>query len=187
MISKSGAIQMIGFLISEKTPGGDGLVTAMMVTDNKGYPLEFKATTPVKPSLVQRTLYGGQLEHYVNVELCGKTLVKQSSRKPSIILVPMIQLLDIADEIDINMVAIWRAGETLKVEDEKAEKPRGTIRPNISSFQPVVYEGRFRDVDSEKDVVSFLQECTEHFDLVEAFERMRAALKLLAKEDSRYA
>ena len=179
---------LLGFLVVEKTAKDDGYIAALMVTDNRGYPLEFRATTPVRPSLVQRTLYGGQLEHYVGVELCGQTLIRQSSRKPRIVLVSDRQLLDIADEVDQDMAAIWRAGEALKVEEEDADTAsRGTIKSSGSQVQPLVYEGRFTDPDSEKEMIAYLEDCTGRFDLAEAFERMRAALQLLAKEDSRYA
>jgi len=184
---KTSGIPLTGFLVVEKTVAEDGYVAALMVTDNRGYPLEFKASTPIRPSLVQKTLYGGQLEHFIGVELCGKTLIQQAARKTKLILVPERNLLDIADQVNVNMIALWRAGESIKLEDELKSVSRGTIKPTSSTFQPVVYEGRFIDDTNEKEVITFLQECANRFDLVEAFERIRSALKLLAKEDSRYA
>jgi hypothetical protein len=179
---------MLGFLVVEKTTKAEGYVAALMITDERGYPLEFRATTPIRPSLVQRTLYGKQMEHYVGVELCGKTLVQQSSRKPKVFLVPNHVLLDIANEAGVNTVAIWHAGESLKVEEKEDTVSRGTISASASSsYQPLVYEGRFNQTTDQRDILAFLQSCTERFDLVEAFDRMRAALQLLAKEDSRYA
>ncbi len=185
---QSEVLPLLGFFVVEDTEGGSGFIAALMVTDHRGYPLEFKATTPVKPTLVQRTLYGGQLDHYVAVELCGKTLVQQSSRKPRTILVPDILFLDIAEQAAVDMVAVWRAGETLKVEtDERGLAYRGTITPSGSPFQPLVYEARFADSQTEQDTIAYLEQCATRFDLAEAFERMRAALSLLAREDARYA
>ena len=184
---KATGIPIVGFLVVEKTAVGDGYIAALMVTDNRGYPLEFKASTPIRPSLVQKTLYGGQLEHFIGVELCGKTLIQQAARKTKLILVPDRHLLDIADQVNVNMIALWRAGESIKLEDELKGVSRGTIKPTSSTFQSVVYEGRFIDDTNEKEVIAFLQECANRFDLVEAFERIRSALKLLAKEDPRYA
>jgi len=178
-------IPMIGFLIMEKTTREDGLITALMITDNKGYPLEFKATTPVRPSLVQKTLYGDKLEHYVGVELCGKQLVRQTGRKPKLIVIPETKLLDISDATDNDIVAIWRSGESIRVEENPDDLKKGTIKS--TAFQTIVYEGRFKDDSSKKEAVTFLQVCSNNFDLIEAFERMRAALQLLAKEDSRYS
>jgi hypothetical protein len=179
---------LLGFLVVEKTANEDGFVSALMVTDNRGYPLEFRATTPIRPSLVQKTLYGGQLEHYVGVELCGKRLVEHSSRKPKIILVPDRRLLDIAPEVEPALLAIWRAGEALKIDDEDAaSRARGTINPPGSASQPLVYESRSAGSAPAADAIGYLEDCATRFDLVEPFERMRAALQLLAKEDPRYA
>lgn len=179
---------LLGFLVLEQTATDEGFIAALMVTDNRGYPLEFRATTPVKPSLVQKTLYGGQLEHFVGVELCGKALIRESARKPGLVLVPDRSLLDVADEADVGMVALWRAGEALRVEDEVAASgKRGTIKPADSSFQPLVYEGRFSSAEAEREAVGYLEQCASRFDLADAFERIRTALELLAKEDPRYA
>lgn len=177
-----------GLLVVEKTANGDGFISAFMATDNRGYPLEFRATTPVRPSLVQRTLYGSQLERYVGVELCGKTLIRQSSRKPRTVLVSDPRLLDIADETRVDMLAIWPAGEALKLEEDGAEAAAsGTIRPANGLFQPLVYESRLVDPQRKTEILAHVQDCATRFDLAEVFQRMRAALELLAKEDSRYA
>jgi hypothetical protein len=171
----------------EKTAAGDGYVAALMVTDNRGFPLEFKASTPIRPSLVQKTLYGGQLEQYIGVELCGKTLIQQAARKTKLVLVPDTHLLDISNQVNVNMIALWRAGESIKVEEGNKSASKGTIKPTSPAFRPVVYEGRFVDDSNEKEAIAFLQGCANCFDLIEVFERIRSALKLLAKEDPRYA
>lgn len=179
--------QLLGFLVFERTPDKDGFISALMVTDARGYPLEFRATTPVRPSVVQRTLYGRQLEHYVGVELCGKALLQQSQRKAKVVIVPQSWLLDIAAEAQTNMLAIWRAGEAFKPEDEGKAATAGTIKSPGSSYPPLVYKGRFVNPAQEKEAIALLEECNQRFDLVEAFERMRAALELLAKQDPHYA
>jgi len=183
---QSGAGSLLGFLVFEKTAKKDGFIAALMVTDNRGYPLEFKATTPVRPSLVQRSLYGGQLEHYVAVELCAKALIQQTQRRPIAVLVPEAWLLDLAEDSKVNVLALWRAGEVLRVEDKDTPSGGGTIRPPGSPYQPVVYRGKFKSSDQEREVLAFVEDCATRFDLIEPFQRMRAALELLAKEDPRY-
>lgn len=182
----TGAGSLLGFLVFEKTTKKDGFIAALMITDNRGYPLEFRATTPVRPSLVQRTLYGGQLEHYVAIELCAKALVQQSQRKPKAVLVPETSLLDIAAGSKESVVAVWRAGEVLRVEEREAPSVARTITSPGSPYQPMVYRGKFISPDQEREIVAFLEDCATRFDLVEVFERMRAALELLVKEDPRY-
>ncbi len=178
---------LLGFMVVEKTAKNDGYIAAFMVTDERGYPLEFRATTPVKPTLVQKTLYGSQLEHYVGVELCSKELIQQSARKPKIVLVPKGWMLDISTGLPITAIALWRSGESMKVEDKRERERQGEIKSGGSNAQPLVYAGRFPDPEREKEVISNLEDCAARFDLVEAFERMRTALQLLAKEDSRFA
>jgi hypothetical protein len=46
-----------------------------MVIDHRGYPLEFRCTTPVKPTPIQKIIYGSLLDQYIGVELCGKRLL----------------------------------------------------------------------------------------------------------------
>ncbi|HEV3312696.1 MAG TPA: hypothetical protein VG815_19465, partial [Chloroflexota bacterium] len=59
--------------------------------------------------------------------------------------------------------------------------------PHEGPYQPLVYQGMFRDSESEQQTLALLDECAVSFDLAEAFDRMRAALRLLPKEDARYA
>jgi hypothetical protein len=176
---------LLGFLTVEETGKKDGFIAALMVTDEKGYPLEFRATTPVRPTLVQRTLYGKQLDHYVGIELCGKTLVQQAGRKPKVILVPQRRLLELADEVDPDVVAIRLAGDKLQLDKDDSNSMRGTIQP--PGLQPLVYEAHFASSDEGREVVALLEGCAGKFSLMEAFDRMRAALQVLAKEDPRYA
>ncbi len=177
---------LLGFLVVEPTTKGDGFISAVMVTDGRGYPLEFKATTPVRPSLVQKTLYGATLEKYVGIELCGKSLVRQLSRKPIAILVPDRNLLDMAPDVAPAVIAVWRPGEQLSVVGDDTGA-HGTIKPPEGISQPLVYDGRFRDPSQQTDALRFVEDCSMRFDVVEAFDRMREALKLLPKEDKRYA
>lgn len=181
---------LVGFLVVENTAKGDGFIGALLVTDGRGYPLEFRATTPIRPSLVQKTLWGAKLEHYVGVELCGKTLLKGSQRKPKVVLVPRRDLLDAGGELGVDIVATWRAGEALHVEADREttnDARRGSLNPPGSPYKPLVYEGRFGGPEREREVVPHLLDYSTRFDLVEAFDRMRSALTLLAKEDPRYA
>ena len=184
---QTAAIPQLGFLVFEKTVKKDGYISALMVTDNRGYPLEFRATTPVRPSVVQKALYGNQLDHYVGVELCAKPLVQQSQRKPKVILVPDVWLLDVADEAIVNIIAVWRAGESMKLQQDESKEVYRTIKSSVSTYKPLIYKGRFMSADQEKDSIAFVEECHQHFDLAEAFERIRASLALLGKEDPRYA
>lgn len=76
---------LIGFLTVEPTSDNTGLIGAVLITDERGYPLEFRCTTPVRPTAIQRTLYGALLKPYVSVELCGRRLLAEIQRKPMLV------------------------------------------------------------------------------------------------------
>jgi hypothetical protein len=182
MVEQSSPKELLGFLSVEKTHDENGYIGAFMVTDYRGYPLEFRATTPVRPSLVQKALYGAQLEHFVSVQLCARTLIQQISRKPVVLLVSNSNLLDVATETGTDVLAVWVTGQALT----RPVTSNSTIRGPAGS-RDIAYEKRLCQPDREAHILSFVETCAGHFDLIEAFERMNAALSLLPQEDKRFA
>ena len=184
---QSGKTELVAFLTVERTEEEDGFIGAVMVTDENGYPLEYRVTTPVRPTAVQKVLYGSTLEQYVSVELCGRRLLKECRRKPPVILVPNVNLLGLSDNDSGAIVAIRRAGEAIKVEAE-SDKSSAVEEGRLESteFQPVVYQASADDEEVIQAVRRLLERCFRQFDLIEAFDRVRAALKVLAQEDPRY-
>ena len=185
MSAQPAATGLLGFLTVERTEDGRGFVGAAMVTDERGFPLEFRATTPVRPSPVQKILFGGSLEPYVSVELCGRKLLKECQRKPGIVLVPKASLLGLTSDSAL-VVALTRAGESIRIEQQtESASDRTEGRIDSDAFQPIIYESHGSQDDLNK-TVPVLQRCFREFDLIEAFDRMRAALKLLAEEDPKF-
>src|SRR5436190_8478216 len=139
---------LLGFLTVEKTEVDDGFIGAMMVTETHGFPLEFRATTPVKPTAVQRVLYGASLEEFVSIELVGRRLLKDCQRKPPIVLVPKATLLGLTDS-SVLVIAVRRAGEAIQVESsESSANTLGTGgRMSSATFQPIVYDSDANDSD----------------------------------------
>ena len=78
---------LLGFLELCKTSTEDGYLGAVLVTDIQGVPKEFRCTHPVKPSSIQKPLYGKALEPYIGVNLCGIPLVQSTQLSPSLLLV----------------------------------------------------------------------------------------------------
>lgn len=177
----------IGFLTLEKTEGTEsdqGFVAAWMVVDGHGYPLEFRATTPVKPSTAQRTLYGSSLENYIAVELCGRILVRESKRKPTFILVPHEALLELADETDAHVMAVWRPQDSTPKDREGDQHGHGSVRCGGGEL---VFSAARINREDEAQALGELEACVRAFDPAEAFSRMHAAVDLLRREDPRYA
>jgi len=64
----------IGFYALLSTTDNKGFVGALLITDDLGKPEEFRVTYPVKPTTLQRQLYGDSLIPHIGIELCGKPL-----------------------------------------------------------------------------------------------------------------
>lgn len=181
------AVLLLGFLTFQETADGAGYIGSAMVTDQRGYPLEFRVLTPVKPTPMQKVLFGAGLEGYVSAELCGRQLVSGIQRKPRLFLVDRRELLALG--VESPQVFLWlrRPGEGAAV--RAAEEPRreeGRVEAAAPGFQPVVWQGVFDSENTKGHVLSLLSECSGSFDLMEAFKRMRTAVELLAKNDARY-
>ena len=67
---------LIGFLALYETSPRDGYLGAILITDLQGVPQEFRCTHPVKPTALQKPLYGNTLEPYIAVDLCGIPLIQ---------------------------------------------------------------------------------------------------------------
>jgi hypothetical protein len=172
---------LLGFISIERTNDSEGYIGALMVTDYRGYPQEFRATTAVRPTLVQKALYGSQLDHYVGIQLCARNLIQQVQRKPVVYLVASVELLDLAAEVGPDVLAIWVPGESI------ARSTAGTDLKSKAGNRPLVYEARIAERADESRIIGFVESCATSFDLIEAFERMKNALHLLGQEDKKFS
>ena len=180
--------QLFGFLTVQGTEDSSGYIGSAMVTDHRGYPLEFRVLTPVKPTPIQRVLFGDKgLDEYVGVELCGKQLISGLQRKPTLLLVDRRELLALAIEFSGTILHLRRPGEQIGVSaTSEARLEEGRLDASASGFQPVVWEGNLGFEQKKEEVLSLLSACFELFDLMEVFTRMQAAVGLLARNDARY-
>ncbi len=70
-----------------------GYLGAILITDYKGFPLEFRYTDPIVPTKIQQVLYGEGLEKYLKVDVITDSLVKALSGDISILFVQDENLL----------------------------------------------------------------------------------------------
>lgn len=181
------AVQLLGFLALQEIADGSGYIGSAMVTDQRGYPFEFRVLTPVKPTPMQKVLFGAALERYVSTELCGKQLMRGLQRKPRLCLVDRQELLALDMEFGQMFLYLRRPGEQVAVRPAgEPKREEGRLEAGGAGFQPVVWEGIFDSDNTRRDVLSLVSECSANFDLMEAFNRMRAAVELLAKNDAHY-
>ena len=181
----------LGFLALLPTGNDDGYLGALLVLNTMGVPVEFRATFPVKPTLLQRTLYGESLEPYIGVELCGKPLLKSISHQLSLLIVNLAYLLPVRGGTDSPVLFLQRAGEAIEVTSAVTPNSSSTnAKPHLESktgrFQPVtitVFDARPEDLEQARPM---LEQVFAESDLLEPFDRVKLAVQTLQTQDKRF-
>jgi hypothetical protein len=82
-----------------------------LVTDQETKPVEFRCTAAIRPTELQRVLYGKKLLEYVCNDLVGLPIIKALQSKPSLVLVRLPELLKLRPEIAVPILWIETSPE----------------------------------------------------------------------------
>ena len=173
--------KLVGFLGLYQTSSQDGYLGAILITDLHGVPQEFRCTHPVKPTTIQKPLYGNTL--------CGIPLTESIRKKPSLIVISDEFLLDVRIGFPSPVVFIRRAGEAIDIrasDGQETTLKRERVDCSTGKFQPIMFSPHH---DFDEDIASareILDKIFPFFDPLEPFERISKALEVLAKQDSRF-
>jgi len=190
LIERSGMMsERIGFYDLRPTLDDKGFMGAMLVTDELGKPEEFRVTYPVKPSNLQRQLYGQSLLPHIGVELCGKPLFQSLRSKPEIVVLRDPLFLDLAQYVNTQVVCLERMAEKLVISadgDDKSER-KATITSPSARFEPVsvTYPDSYDD-DQRNALQATILRFFRGFDVVEPFDRIVVAIKMLSEQDEKF-
>lgn len=180
---------VIGYLSLLKTLTGDGYLGAILVTDGLGTPLEFRCTHSVKPTAIQKPLYGNALEPYVGVRLCGVPLIQALENKPKLVVVQEGYLLGVRPEIECPAIHVRLAGEAIEVttagSESKAPRSQRIDSPS-GRFQPVVLAVNEHFPDDLAAASQIAGEVFLNVDILEPFARVAKAIEVLAKQDPKF-
>lgn len=171
----------LGFLgVFGEPTDGEPLRGALMVTDGSGYPLEFYAATPVRPTLIQRALYGDSLERYALCELVAQPLIESVQLKPQAILVNRLTALDLLDDASLFFAVAADGYVTLSHHESKLLAPAAELPP------AVLVQPASRDPQRLDQAASLISRAREHFDPLTVFDRIEATMQVLGETDDRY-
>lgn len=168
----------IGFVlvVGRDFSGTHGFIGAYMVTNEKGYPQEFRITTPVKPTAIQRAIYGDELHAYVSQELVAAALLKDAEVPVELIVIQDGPLRTFVPPNQLPLAILARSdGVTIGVSDH--------LQRARSGAREIAYEA---PLGFEVEIQTALEACARHFDPQGAFTRMQAAVDVLVKEDERF-
>jgi hypothetical protein len=142
----------------------------VLITDMETRPYEFRVTTPVKPTSMQRVLYGKTLSEYVYGELIAFPLVKAVKEKISLVVTKNENLLIMRPKISIPVVVINR--DSGGISQGKSGEKIGMI--TYRSHPSYAGEG-----DWSKTI---LNDLVGRHDPFEPFERLKIAMDEVHKQ-----
>ncbi len=173
----------IAFMGHREFEDGGSYRGAILVTDDWGKPLEFRCTAPVKPTSVQRTLYGSTLMPHILVELIAKPLMDALNEKPAAALVSEPLFLGLRHKVDLPVVWIRRQSIDIKVATG-ADRGDNNILMNCESghFEPVIIEAHWEFPGDADACARILKELFGRWDIVDPFERLHKGLEYVHNE-----
>lgn len=180
---------LLGFLGLYQTANQDGFLGALLITDRHGVPKEFRCTHPVKPTSVQKPLYGDALRPYIGVELCGNRLIESTELKPTLIFVNEDFLVRTRVKSQCPVVFVRRAGETLEIRpqsDEEVAPNKVRLECPGGRFQPITVSPHPEYADDVYSAMEEVERVFPYLDPTEPFDRIRQAIDVLAKQDARF-
>ena len=146
----------------------DGLIGAAMVTNERGYPQEFRLSASVRPSRMQRALHGGALRSYL-VEVIGPPLLDALETPFAVVVANCPEALALSCPAPLAYAR----------PDDHA--PSGNDRVEV---RRVELGGASVMIEAAAGSFPILQQAAGRVDPLEAFRRMDAARGALAERDA---
>jgi len=158
----------------------------IMITNEQGFPVDFKYTEPVVPTKVQRIIYGSVLEQYIRNHVIIRSMVKELDQTPSFYIVSQHQIHDIADDSGLVLVSVQRTqfsslGEKGTVTRSKENE---CLLQGWTDPHPLRVVFGAMPSEQQESVLKELIHLSRHMDVVEPLERLEKALKNLCLEKS---
>jgi hypothetical protein len=166
---------------------GSGYLGAVLITDYKGFPIEFRYTDPIVPTKIQQVLYGEGLEKYVKLDVILDSLLKVVSNRVNVLLVQDDDLLQYnADNVTIIRISSTKSpplsgpGDISKVKNSEyllqishANNPvRLQFSPNFNC------EG-----EAFTSIINSLTEAGNFMDIDEPLNRVFKTLELICSKE----
>lgn len=197
----------IAYLDLEQFEDAKAIRGGVIVVDPTTEPLEFRCTDAVRPTTLQRLLWGKRLDGHLAANLLGTPLIKSLSQKFSIIAVRNPDFLELRRTTELPVVLLTRdsaiefespgpppgpTGKTEAVTEAPHESPPGTgsggetVLSNTSGrYEPIVIRCHPLHKDDLETVRLHLAPIFAAHDVMEPFERVTSALQMVHQEQQK--
>lgn len=161
-------IKKIAFIETYKTD--DSIMGVIMVTDTETKPIEFRVTSPIKPTNFQKILYGNVMDEHISVELVALPLLNAISEDIDLILVNDANFLGVNSKQDIRVVRIFSDNKLATHNHSQVQ-----LKPSNGRPDPVLLEISKNYEDELPGIQNVLTSTFSDRDLLEPFDRLRLA------------
>jgi len=134
---------------------------AALIADYRARPLEFSYVSPVRPTALQRILYGKTLNEHVLIDVIVKKLMESNGRDPDVVFVNTRELLGMRRIVQVPVAFLSGVAET----------PRKPAMLSTLTYDTGDHK------DDEEVVAQIVGHLEPLIDMIEPFHRIQEALK----------
>jgi len=170
------------------TSSSNGYNGAILITDFKGFPLEFRYTDPIIPTKIQQVLYGKGLERYIKIDVILDSLIKAMSSKSQVLIVQDEDMLDYkCDSVYIVRLSptksqpLSQIGELSQVKKSEYLLQTGHATSPIRVQLSLDFNCESEQFDS---IIQMLTEAGNYMDVDEPLTRVYKTLELICSQEA---
>ena len=160
---------------------------ASLVVDLRGIPVDFRYTDLIRPTKLERILYGSALDVYLREELILQSLLGAVETKPQVWICDAEELLAPIKALEKAKCVVLSASTHAPLESAGSVEPMGGA--NVVLIQADAVSAPLRATFSEgvrqdevQQTASLLTDAARTMELLEPFGRIRKALTSLGEE-----
>jgi len=163
----------------------DSYLGGLMITDSYGIPLEFKYTEPIRPTKIQKILYGQALEKYIKKEVIFLNLLSNVTEKPDLLITQEEVMLELVGSLNYPVVSLEETSlaplvEVGVVQDINKKEFVLQVSPSGSPIRVTLMDA---NQESKIKVQTMILELEESMNLIEPLARVEGALKAICQEN----
>ena len=171
-----------------------------LVVDATTEPLEFRCTDAVRPTMLQRILWGARMDSHIAVNIVGLPLTKALSQKFAMVVVRDTAFLGLRQILDVPVIRLAAGSEIefadtteepegvkqQETEDTGGERPPEEVLHSASGrYEPVVLRTDASHADDRDTARQILAPIFRTRNVLEPFSRIASALEMVHREQSK--
>ncbi|MDK1032312.1 MAG: hypothetical protein QGD94_09925, partial [Planctomycetia bacterium] len=175
--------KLFAYIDIQEFENGQSIHGAALVTDAATDPVEFRCTSAIRPTLLQKTLWGKRLAEHIASHLVARPLLHALSNPVALIIVRKPEFVELRAFVETPLVQLLRNEELAKAlrvtstdgDDDMLESAGG-------QFEPIVLKTHREHRDDLKVAREMLTETFRLQNVLEPFERAKNALEMIHQQ-----